>query len=298
MEELKRKVLVALDGSDQSLETVRYLGRLPAKKGIEIVLFSVFSSIPEVYWDFQQDPKVGARVAEIKAWQSQKEKELSEFMEKAAAVLKKARLHEKAIKIKIRQRKEGVTRDILKEARKHYSAVLVGRKGAGAVKNVLWGSVTAKLMEKLYFCPLIVVSKGRKPAKVLIAMDQSEGAMRAVEFAGTVLGGSGVDVALVHVIRLKDKQEIAKAEIAVNKALDDAAERLSKAGIPQGRITKKIITGAESRSGSIVDEARKGDYGTIVLGRRGLSKVKQFSIGRVAHRVAQLATGSSVWIVN
>ena len=51
----------------------------------------------------------------------------------------------------------------------------------------------------------------------------------------------------------------------------------------------KIITGVYSRAKAIVEEARLGNYGTIVVGRRGLSKVQEFFIGRGSNQVIQLA---------
>jgi nucleotide-binding universal stress UspA family protein len=298
MTEAEQKVLVALDGSEHALEAVRYLCRLPAKKDMGVVLFSVFTAIPESYWDLRENPKVAARVANVRAWQAGKMNEMRDHLQMAAEKLKKAGFFEKNIKMKLQERREGITRDILKEARKHYTAVLVGRKGTGAVRNALWGSVTEKLMEKLYFLPLIVVSKEKKSGRVLIALDTSEGAMRAVDFAASVLGSSGTEIGLVHVIRVKDREEVAEAEIAINKAFQKAAAKLTAAGIPLKNITSKVITGAESRSAAVVKEAKSGHYGTIVVGRRGLSKVKEFSIGRVANRIVHLSTGATVWVVN
>jgi len=298
MIESKQKVLVALDGSEHALEAVRYLCRLPAKKDMRVVLFSVFTAIPEAYWDLRENPKVAARVANVRAWQAGKMNEMREHLQMAAEKLKKAGFRDKSIKIKLQERREGITRDILKEARKHYTAVLVGRKGTGAIKNVLWGSVTEKLMEKLYFLPLIVVSKERKSGRVLIALDTSEGAMRAVDFTATMLAGSGAEIGLVHVIRVKDREAVAEAEIAINKAFDKAVSKLATAGFPLKNITSRVITGAESRSEAIVKEAKSGHYGTIIVGRRGLSKVKEFSIGRVSRRIAHLSTGAAVWVVN
>ncbi len=37
----------------------------------------------------------------------------------------------------------------------------------------------------------------------------------------------------------------------------------------------KLITGVASRAGAIVDEARHGGSRTIVIGRRGISKVEE-----------------------
>ena len=42
---------------------------------------------------------------------------------------------------------------------------------------------------------------------------------------------------------------------------------------------------------------REGGYGTIVVGRRGLSKVYEFFMGRVSDKVLHLAKDMAVWIV-
>jgi nucleotide-binding universal stress UspA family protein len=47
----------------------------------------------------------------------------------------------------------------------------------------------------------------------------------------------------------------------------------------------------------ILQEADEGRYGTIVMGRRGLSKVRQFLLGRVTNKVLQRAEKFTVWLV-
>ena len=59
-----------------------------------------------------------------------------------------------------------------------------------------------------------------------------------------------------------------------------------------------MITGVVSRAGAIVDEARHGGYGTVVIGRRGISKVEEFFMGRVSSKVINLAKDLSVWVVS
>ena len=44
-------------------------------------------------------------------------------------------------------------------------------------------------------------------------------------------------------------------------------------------------------------EAAREDFGTIALGRRGLSKVVTFDMGRVSNKLIHLAHNRAVWIV-
>jgi nucleotide-binding universal stress UspA family protein len=46
-----------------------------------------------------------------------------------------------------------------------------------------------------------------------------------------------------------------------------------------------------------LEEARNNGYGTIVMGRRGISGVQEFFMGSVSSKVLQNATGMAVWIV-
>ena len=48
----------------------------------------------------------------------------------------------------------------------------------------------------------------------------------------------------------------------------------------------------------VLKEARSGDYGTIVLGRRRRSGVKKFFMGSTTTKVLQDSSGMAVWVVH
>ena len=79
---------------------------------------------------------------------------------------------------------------------------------------------------------------------------------------------------------------------------DEAQERLLAAGFGDSDLSLEFIRGAQSRAAAIVDVAVKGGFDTIVLGRRGMSRVQQFSAGRVSTKVLQIGQKYNVWIVN
>lgn len=53
-----------------------------------------------------------------------------------------------------------------------------------------------------------------------------------------------------------------------------AKEVLVKAGVSELQISKKIMDGSRSAVSDISEEARNNEYGTIVVGRRGISGVQ------------------------
>lgn len=293
-----KKILVALDGSDLAFETVHYLSRIISFKKMQVVLFNVFNKIPESYWDMERQPKVEQRTREVRHWAMKTEKMMKEYMEKVGQKLLDADFPRENIQMKIHARECGIARDIIREAKHGYSAVAVGRKGMGKLRSLALGSVTNKLLEKIDFTPLLVIEKGTNTGKFLLCVDGSGGSMRAVDYVGAVLNGSDYEVNLTHVIRAREKTGIAEAEISIGAVFDYAKTRLIDAGIKPNQITKQIITGAKSRADTIVKEATQSGYGTIVVGRRGISDVHDFSMGRVSDKVIHLARGHTVWVVS
>ena len=294
----RKKILLAVDGSDSSLDAVRYVSKIHPFQKTDVVLFNVLSKIPESYWDLEKEPGLKYRIREVRAMEKQEEKNTREFMGKASKVLWRSGFPKDSVKVNIHERKKGIARDIINESELGYSCVVVGRKGMSALKDMVLGSVPAKLIEKLSFIPLTVVGKNPRPGSALLALDGSENSMRIVGYVENALGGPDFKVTLIHVIRSKDTEYLEKVEKSIRGVFDEAKTRLIKSGFESSQITTKIITGAHSRAGAIIKEAKEGGYGTIIVGRRGLSKVQEFFMGRVSSKVIQLAKGHAVWVVS
>jgi nucleotide-binding universal stress UspA family protein len=298
----RKRLLVALDGSERAVETVRYAGQEKAFRGAKLVLYHVFNSIPDAYYDLEREPKSVKVVKHVRSWEAQQKKNMQAFMENARRMLIDAGHADTAVDVKIQHRKKGVARDIIIEAHQGYDAILLRRRGATALKNIIVGSVTSKLLEKLTFIPVLVA--GRKPInrKFIIAVDGSECAHRAVAFVAEMIGGlDGYLVRLVHVVRggSPDNEKIVSENGLGDSSsiFHQAVSILSNAGIAPENISTKTIGGVLSRAGAIVGAAEKGDWGTIVVGRRGWSSVSDFFIGRVSNKVVHAGRKDTVWIV-
>lgn len=153
--------------------------------------------------------------------------------------------------------------------------------------------------------------------KILVAFDDSENAMRAVEFIATSFTKEQ-EITLFSVLPdtaaicdmnspsltpyFISKQtefcvlEDQKKEL-VNEALQKAKELLLKAGFEEKNITIKVETRKKGVVRDIINETNSG-YDTIVLGRRGLSGIKDFILGSVSQKVLHLAKDISVILVD
>jgi len=303
------KILVPLDGSDRALNTVRYVGRVEPFRNMDIVLFHVFSSVPEGYWDMEKDPRSTSTVRQVRSWAIGQRKKINQYMEQASQFLVKAGVSPESITIKIQDRKNGIARDIIREARNGYDAVVTRRRGMTGLRRIVLGSVATKLLSQITFLPLILVGKLTLSHKILLAFDGSENAVNAVKFAGALLGGFDYEVSLFHVIRsngagrkehrhIFSSREFAKVvskEMA--SSLKAAQTELIQAGFKANKVSAQIDTSAISRAGAIADKAKQENFGTIMMGRRGHSSVRDFFVGRVTNKVIHLARDRTVWIV-
>jgi nucleotide-binding universal stress UspA family protein len=311
---VQKKILAVVDGSDQAREAVRYLSKVfPADK-VCIVLFHVLNKIPESFWDMEQ---FRHKIVQVQAWELHQERWIKAYMKEMRQILLDAGFPRNSVTVKIQERKVGIARDIIAESEKDYSVVIVGRRGMSEVKDLVIGSVANKLVERLVGIPVWVVGGSPQPGKILISMDTSEGAMIAVNHVASMLDGSETQVTLFHAIRSfdllgrleamsfvqgEDKEWVAKAEEEIGKAItpvfEESKKLLIQAGMHPDHIDTRIVQGVSSRAGSIMTEAERGGYGTIVVGRRGLSKVQDFFMGRVSSKVLQLAGNKAVWVVS
>ncbi|MGD2097615.1 MAG: universal stress protein [Desulfobacterales bacterium] len=305
----KPRLLVPIDGSDRSMNTVRYIAKFEPFHRMHLVLFHVFSKVPEGFWDLGTDPRSSTTVSEVRAWELQQRENITQSMDIAGQLLVKSGFPSNSVEVKIQNRKKGFARDIIREAQNGYYAVVTRRRGMTGMRGIVLGSVATKLVEKLSFLPLILV--GRKPPgnKILLGFDGSEGARRAVDFVGRTMGESNFRAKLVYVMRGKENDDpeiqrlylpakyVQKIHKEMTTELEVAAKQLIAMGFKPHRVSTELISGVVSRARAIVREARDSEYGTIVMGRRGHSGVRDFFIGRVTNKVIHMARDRSVWVV-
>ncbi len=156
--------------------------------------------------------------------------------------------------------------------------------------------------------------------KILIAIDGSEGALKAVDYVGHLFSGmNGLHVALLHVISYlptslwddghvltKEERESRKKVVdtwmrnqqsRVEPIFRSATETLVKRGIQPEQIETKGISDSADVAESILEEARDGNYQTLVLGRRGLSPAKRIFMGSVTTKVLNHGAGVAICVV-
>ena len=153
--------------------------------------------------------------------------------------------------------------------------------------------------------------------KILVALDESANALRAVQFVSRSFTPDH-QVVLFHVVMdtpavcninspeltpLFVQHQISfcsieeKKKELVDKAMAESKSILMKAGFPQKNITLKMEKLKRGVARDIIAEAKTG-YLAVVMGRRGLSGVAEFFMGSVSQKVVHGTKDLSVILVS
>jgi nucleotide-binding universal stress UspA family protein len=144
---------------------------------------------------------------------------------------------------------------------------------------------------------------------ILIAVDESENARRAVSYVGQLLGGlPGFKVTVLHVIpdpeedyfpeqKEKDKW-LARTKQKVDNMLSDYRQILINAGFSENDVSvRSTLRYCPSMAECILAEREETLYDTIVVGRQGVSRSEEFLFGSISSKIVNHAEKCTVWVV-
>ena len=136
--------------------------------------------------------------------------------------------------------------------------------------------------------------------RILVATDASHAANRAIDLAADLAAKYGSSLDILHVVRqmqlpleLMKMARVEKIagreadilEFVAKKILNDAEERAEKKGAKD--IHTAMVTGDPATA--IVKHAKRHNVDLIVMGSRGLGKVKEVFLGSVSRKVCNLS---------
>ena len=145
--------------------------------------------------------------------------------------------------------------------------------------------------------------------RIIIAIEDSPRSINAIEYVGSIAGHLvEVQLCLLHIYpepppdyyqsgstldQYKTEQE-EKARILFAQA----KRILQDHGISADAITSRCqIASQQSISAAILDLQVRENYGTIVVGKRGISKAEEFLFGSISNALIHNGRDIAVWVI-
>jgi nucleotide-binding universal stress UspA family protein len=309
---VEKKILLAVDDSIHSRHGLQYVARMSSVvRHLNYTLFYVQPTISMFLLD-EAETDVKAR-AELKKVIRKNAEAARAMLEKHKARMVRMGIADKRIEVFTHPRLLGLTKDVLERAQQGlYDAILVARRGFSRAQQALMGSVTASLVEHSRLVPVWIVDGNVTSMKIMLAVDGSESSLRAVDHLSFMVAENPkIKVTLFHVTPKLgdycpvnfDLKEGGVEEVMTQghrRCIDDfyahAQKKFREAGIKENQIDIKVTKRTVQVGKAITDEAKRGDYGTVVIGRRGAGQA--FFLGSVSRHVLNKASNRALWLVS
>jgi nucleotide-binding universal stress UspA family protein len=144
---------------------------------------------------------------------------------------------------------------------------------------------------------------------IFIAIDESQNARRAVLYVKDLLSGlEGFHINIGTII-LKPPDDyflsedektswMEKQNSTGESILEDSRRVFLQSGFSERDVTSHLVMReCHSLAECILEESRKLSCGTVVIGRRGISRKEEFIFGSTSSKILHTAKDCSVWVI-
>lgn len=309
---MQKKIVIAVDDSIYSKNSVKYAVRISdVLPDISYTIFNVQCTVSQFLVDeAKKNMKVQNELSKIL---KRNETASHALVVKYRELMINMGIDAQKIEIATKPKILFVAKDILDFGQKlPYDAIVVGRRGVSRIQKTFMGSVTSNILEHSTAIPVWLIDGTVNSSKIMIAVDGSSSSMRAIDHVCFMIGESKTaDITLFNVIPKinlmgaknndKDKKDLDKilAESSkqnVEKVFSNAKILFEKAGLKENQIHFKTSSRFLNPGKAIIDESEKGNYGTVIVGRSGVSK--SIFIGSVSRYVINHISNRALWIVS
>lgn len=307
---MNKKLLVAIDGSAYSSNSLDYLIRLfNNDHSISVHLFSVVSAASgDQNWMFEVDS-----LRKHSPATDRKKITAERYLRDAKTRLIRNGFDDDKVTFSTEITSTRIATSIHHEANRGiYDALVIGRRGIGKVGEMLLGSVSAHLVDTCHELPIWIIDGEITSSRFLLAVHCMPKSLLAADHLGFVVHGNReVEVMLYHSnIFLRREPKVLLEEFHqqwgkewCDQYLDPDnylfyahAQVLKDNGVRKEGITQLPMKTELDASRDLIKQAKKHKCGTIVVGRRPRGSEKGI-FGGVSDRTLGQAQNLALWLV-
>ena len=309
---IEKMIVVPVDGSDMVLRNLEYINVVfGSNHKLKVTLFYVMPRLPSIL--VEESKKSGETLKQLKNFEERNANMAERFLAAGKKRLIEMGFAEKTVEAVFKRIEVGIARDIVNWSEKQRAdAIVISTRGRSKLVTFFVGEIANKVLEYSRVCPVWMVKGNAKKKNVLLAIDNSKNAIRAVDHAGFMLAGTDVKVTIFHTKRdLRrfiprklveefpefQKHWLRRAAKEISPFMQKSRDMLLEAGLQDTQIKTKVIDGSRSAAADILKEVQGSDIGSIFMGLHGYSDVKDYTMGSVTRKVLNQAEDMTVCIV-
>jgi hypothetical protein len=176
----KTSVLIAVDGSENAMDAVRYAGHFFNPERTDITLIHIMAELADMVDDLKTIAAIDPAAGEAGAWHQKMVEQSRNMMAAAESILVGIGYQESSVHSIIRNRENGVAKDIKAESGKGYDALIIGRRGVNAPTDIIVGATAYRMMSVIEHLPVVIVGAKPDPRHILIGFDGSDNGVKAI----------------------------------------------------------------------------------------------------------------------
>jgi nucleotide-binding universal stress UspA family protein len=309
---MQKEIMIAVDDSRHSKIAVQYA--VDMYRALQDAKFTVMHVQPTISQYLLDEAKSKPQAyAELQKVNRKNADTAQRLLDQYKSQMAAAGVAEEDLQFKTQPRMLGLAKDILEAGQAgHFDALILGRRGLSGWQDMLVGSVSANIVNNSMDTPVWLVDEEGASQDIMVAVDGSENALKAVDHLAFIIGGNtDLKISFFHVTpRLQDfcpvdfeqNESDALEEIirqgdrqCIDQFFSHAQKILNEAGIQPNQISFKTSEGVFRVGKAVLDEYRRGNFGSLVVGRRGMNK--QFFTGSVSRYLINQFSGGALWVV-
>lgn len=305
-----KKLLFGVDDSDFSCQALAEIGNM--QKNCTNLKIAIFHGASDSNFSFMTR-MLKLSPHEFKKYHRLWEVEEKNVLKKAIEVLIKSGFDPKKVITFLEKGCNDPSESMIKMAGSQgFETVAVARWGATTLSRQIMGSVTYRLANMANVPAVWIIDPRVGSHDVLVTLVGAQVSRRVMEYTLRyfahlkesrftffhVIPAPPPHMWSYECIKNKDSSEAQWKKIRwwleektnmVAQIADEGRQRLIREGIPEQNITIKLKPQEQGIARDILKELETGDYGIVLIGRKGSKKIREFYLGSKANKLLYTA---------
>jgi hypothetical protein len=310
MDGLKKCLLLPIDGTEESIRPIHFIGRLyPDARDINLVVSYFTPPLPPLYVH-PESKDLQKRKRELL---DARERDTRAIFARAREILLKAGFSADLIQEHVQEKQLSVARhSCLLAGIKKVDAVVVQKKVSSGLEGFLRDESASALLQHCLASPIWFTDGDIEPSRAAVCILDEETAFRIADHMGFMLAGANVDVTLLHAARSISRplrspafaphgsDLLAWLRSSAGRVmvpyLSKCAAIFRDAGVEEDRIEMALIPGRSNAALDILTYCQSRGIGIVGLGHSEPEGTWSFLKASVTKKVLTEFKNMAVWV--